>query len=63
MKTVIEQVADSIAGLSDKELEKLATVLHRQHEDKAVDLMRNISLADMSVMVGQGSHDFDNWPV
>lgn len=62
MKTIIEQVVDSIAELSDSELEKLAFVLHRKHEDAAINLMRNISMVDMSVTVGRGA-EYDNWPV
>lgn len=62
MKTIIEQVADSIAALSETEREKLAAVLHRRHEDVAINLMRDISMVDMSVTVGRGV-EFDNWPV
>jgi hypothetical protein len=62
MKTIVEQVADSIVALSATEREKLATVLHRKNEEVAVDLMRDIGTVDMSVTLGRG-YEFDNWPV
>ena len=62
MKTIIEQVAESIAALSETERERLAMVLHRKHEEVAVNLMRDISMVDMSVTVGRGV-EFDNYPV
>jgi hypothetical protein len=62
VKTVVEQVAESIANLSEGDRERLATVLHRQHEEVAINLMRDISMVDMSVTVGRGV-EFDNWPV
>jgi hypothetical protein len=60
MKTKFEQIAEQLASMNEVELERFASFFHRRNEDVAVDLMRNISLADMTVMVGQGNHIIDN---